>query len=161
MKRTSSILALAFVAALAAGQAAAMSSGSSSTATTAEPGVEAYNEAKKLVKVNNWKGAIKKLQESLSENPNSADANNLLGYSYRKTKDYDNAFKYYEAALALDPGHADAHEYIGEAYLETDNLAKAEEHLASLQQICPSGCEQLEELTDKVEEYKAKHGTGS
>lgn len=162
MKRTSSILALAFVACLAAGQAHAMNSGSSSSAATAsEPGVDAYKEAKKLVKVNNFKAAIKKLHESLAENPDSADVNNLLGYSYRKTKDFDNAFKYYEAALALDPKHADAHEYIGEAYLETDNLAKAEEHLATLNQLCPSGCEQQEELAEAVAEYKAANGSGS
>jgi len=160
MKRTSTILAFAVALALTAGQALAMSSGSE-TATTAAPGVEAYNEAKKLVKVNNWKAAIKKLHESIAEDPNNADANNLLGYSYRKTKDYDNAFKYYRAALALDPDHADAHEYIGEAYLETGDLPKAEEHLAALQQICPSGCEQLEELAEAVEEYKAEHGSGS
>ena len=35
-----------------------------------------------------------------------------------------------------------------------NNLAKAEEHLAALQQICFIPCEEFEEFKEKIEAYK-------
>ena len=118
----------------------------------------AYQEGRKFVKQNNFKAAITKLKKAVAADPKHADAQNLLGYAYRKTGDYDSALVHYNEALALDPDHADAHEYIGEAYLELDDLAKAEEHLVALERICPSGCEQRDELAAQVAAYKASHG---
>ena len=53
------------------------------------------------------------------------------------------------------PSARGAHEYIGEAYLVADDLAKAEEHLAALQNICLIPCEEFEELKEKIEQYKS------
>jgi cytochrome c-type biogenesis protein CcmH/NrfG len=53
---------------------------------------------------------------------------------------------YYAKALELQPDHKAAHEYLGELYVETGDTAKANEQLASLHKLCPSGCEELEDL---------------
>ena len=65
----------------------------------------------------------------------------------------DDAFENYGRALDLDPKHLGAHEYIGEAYLIVGDLAKAEGHLATLQDICAS-CEETEELAEAIEQFK-------
>ena len=64
----------------------------------------------------------------------------------------------YARALAIDPRHTEAIEYLGELYLALDDLARAEEQLAKLGEICSSGCEEYEELKEAVEEYKAARG---
>jgi hypothetical protein len=51
-------------------------------------------------------------------------------------------FEQYRAALQLEPKHRGAHEYIGETYLLTGNKAKAREHLAALERICGTKCEE-------------------
>ena len=59
---------------------------------------------------------------------NSADWNNLMGYSLRKNKpsDFSGAAKHYERALEIDPRHRGALEYLGELKLMTGDLAGAE-----------------------------------
>ena len=79
-----------------------------------------------------------------------ADVFNLLGFSLRKTGDYKNALTYYQKALDFDPNHKGAHEYLGELYVETNQLPKAREHLAKLVALCPSGCEEREDLEKAI-----------
>ena len=69
----------------------------------------------------------------------------------------DDAFAYYGRALDLDPRHLGAHEYIGEAYLIVGDLAKAEQHLATLTEICAS-CEETEELAEAIAQFKEGAG---
>jgi len=97
------------------------------------------------IKAENYKGALEELR-GLAEDSQQADVYNLLGFTLRKTGDYDTALTYYEKALELKPDHKGAHEYLGELYVETGHLDKAKEQLASLQQLCPAGCEELEDL---------------
>ena len=49
------------------------------------------------------------------------------------------------------PKHKAALEYMGELYLETDRRAKAEELLATLEKLCPQGCEELDDLRQAIE----------
>jgi Flp pilus assembly protein TadD len=156
-------LALALSVALLPAAASAFSSGSSSSSATksksksAQPAVEAnYAKGVKAVDKKDWNLAVFHLHKAAAADPTSADARNWLGYSYRKLKDFDNAFVFYNEALNLDPRHKGAHEYIGEAYLETGNLAQAEAHLAALAKLCPKGCEELDELKEKVDQFKAR-----
>ena len=85
-----------------------------------------------------------------------ADVYNLLGFSLRKTGDYKRALTYYKKALDFDPEHKSAHEYLGELYVETNQLDKAREHLAILVRLCPSGCEEREDLEKAIAEVKKK-----
>ncbi|MBP2443635.1 tetratricopeptide repeat protein [Rhizobium leguminosarum] len=83
---------------------------------------------------------------SLAEDNQQADVYNLMGYTLRKTGDYRTSLTYYTKALELQPDHKAAREYLGELYVETGEMAKAEEQVSSLKQLCPSGCEELEDL---------------
>ena len=60
-----------------------------------------------------YKGALAELRD-LAEDNQQADVYNLLGFTLRKTGDYQTALTYYTKALDLAPGHLGAHEYLGE-----------------------------------------------
>jgi tetratricopeptide (TPR) repeat protein len=92
-----------------------------------------------------YAGALAELR-SLAEDNQQADVYNLMGYTLRKTGDYRTSLTYYTKALELQPDHRAAREYLGELYVETGEMAKAEEQVSSLKQLCPSGCEELEDL---------------
>jgi Flp pilus assembly protein TadD len=113
-----------------------------------------FEAGKAAIRSQNWKGAIDAFSKVTAKNPRNADAQNWLGYSYRKSGNLDLAFKYYDEALRLDPRHKGAHEYIGEAYLIKGDLPKAKEHLAALDKICFFGCEELTDLKKAIAEYE-------
>ena len=105
--------------------------------------------ARAKVKAKDWTAAIAELTRMLDTNRH-ADVYNLLGFSLRKTRDYDNALINYRKALELDPKHKAAHEYLGELYVETGQMDNAKAMLASLQKLCPSGCEEREDLEEAI-----------
>jgi len=86
-----------------------------------------------------------------------ADAQNWLGYAYRKSGNLDAAFLHYDKALAINPRHRGAHEYMGEAYLMTGNIAQAEEHLKALDKLCFTPCTEYSQLKHEVASWKAAH----
>ncbi|WP_152971155.1 tetratricopeptide repeat protein, partial [Rhizobium ecuadorense] len=88
-----------------------------------------------------YAGALAELR-GLAEDNRQADVYNLMGYTLRKTGDYRTSLTYYTKALELQPDHRAAREYLGELYVETGEMAKAEEQVSSLKQLCPSGCEE-------------------
>ena len=65
----------------------------------------------------------------------------------------DPAMRHYQQALTLNPRHRSAHEHLGEAYLVQGDLAKAEEQLAALEQICLIPCEEYDDLKRAISEY--------
>lgn len=149
-------LTLALGVALAPLPAAAVGGGGGTkTATSKSPGAAAYQKGLEAKDKKDWSLAIFHFYKAVSSNPKNADAQNWLGYSYRKSGDLDNAFTHYKQALALDPKHQGAHEYIGEAYLKNGDLAKAEEHLAALGKLCPAGCEALKDLAEEIEKFRS------
>jgi tetratricopeptide (TPR) repeat protein len=114
-----------------------------------------YAKAVQMVEAGRYADAIPLLQAYAARSPKDADAQNWLGYSYRKTGNLDAAFKHYGRALELDPKHRGAHEYVGEAYLLAGNLPKAEEHLKALDKLCWLPCEQHDDLKKAIAAYKA------
>ncbi|WP_221122968.1 MULTISPECIES: tetratricopeptide repeat protein [unclassified Rhizobium] len=96
-----------------------------------------------------YAGALAELR-GLAEDNQQADVYNLMGYTLRKTGDYRSSLTYYTKALELQPDHKAAREYLGELFAETGEMAKAEEQLSSLKQLCPSGCEELEDLQKAI-----------
>ena len=98
--------------------------------------------------------AIKHLERATRISPNNPDVYNLLGYCHRKLDQLEQAFDNYWKALKLDPRHLGANEYIGELYLRTNNIKKAEEHLAVLDDVCLFGCDEYDDLKDAIEKYK-------
>ena len=102
-------------------------------------------EVRALIRVKDFANARDRLAK-LADTHQHADVYNLYAFSLRKTGDYVNALTYYKKALDFDPDHKGAHEYLGELYVETKQPEKAREHLAKLVKLCPSGCEEREDL---------------
>jgi tetratricopeptide (TPR) repeat protein len=109
------------------------------------------SDARARIRAEQWDKAVALLKTIVSDTPNDADANNLLGYALRKSGDYKNAEGFYLKALKLNPKHRGAHEYLGELYVEIGQMAKARDLLARLEQICGNtSCEEYRELADFI-----------
>ena len=113
-----------------------------------------YAAGKAAIVARDWLAAIRSLSSAALRDTRNADIQNYLGYAYRQSGQLEPAFKHYARALQLDPRHRGAHEYVGEAYLLVNNLTKAEEHLAALEQICLIPCEEYEDLKKAVADYR-------
>jgi len=101
---------LAGLALVPALHAAGMDTGPGPNARPVDPD---YESGKKAIEASNWKTALDSFGRLASRDPNNADAQNYLGYAWRKSGNLDLAFKHYNEALRLDPRHRGAHEYIG------------------------------------------------
>ncbi|WP_214476037.1 tetratricopeptide repeat protein [Mesorhizobium sp. dw_380] len=97
-----------------------------------------------------YKGALADLRD-LAQDNQQADVYNLLGFTLRKTGDFTTALTYYNKALELKPDHKAAREYLGELYVETGDMDRAKQQLASLQKLCPAGCEELADLQKAID----------
>jgi Flp pilus assembly protein TadD len=115
---------------------------------------EDYAAGQRAVAKKDWPEAARLFQRAAVRNPDHADLQNLLGFTYRNLKQFDLAFKHYRRAIELDPRHRGAHEYIGETYLLTGDVAGAERHLAALKEICLLPCEELKDLERAIVEYR-------
>lgn len=113
-------------------------------------------DARASINSNNYDQALKQLQSA--NEVNSADWNNLMGYSLRKKQPPDLAAseKYYQAALKIDPDHRSAIEYYGELLLMKKDLPGAEAMLARLDKACLFGCEEYSDLKASIAKYQGK-----
>ncbi len=103
----------------------------------------------------NWSGAIDQLKRI--NDTGSAEWNNLMGYSLRKSKtpDLAGSEKFYNDALRIDPQHLGTLEYSGELYLMKGELPKAEQRLAALGAACNKACTEYADLKRAIERYKS------
>jgi len=128
-----------------------------SSARSAGPSEDSdYVAGKQAVASMNWQAALASFSKAAAKDPTNANAQNYLGYTYRKMGQLDLAFKHYGEALRLNPRHRGAHEYLGETYLLVGDLPKAEEQLRELDRLCFFPCEEFTELKNAVAEYKQK-----
>jgi len=114
--------------------------------------------ARKAIEAKDYKAAVGHLTKAVQELPNDADAESMLGYSYRKLGTFDKSMEHYQRALKLDSNHLYAHEYLGELYLDMNQPANAEKQLAALKKACPffGKCEEYDDLKKAIDAYKAK-----
>lgn len=147
MMRSSLSLAAAL---LLAGSSAALA-----VATISQDAPPDLTAIKAKIKAKDFVSARNDLFKLLNDHEH-ADVFNLLGFSLRKTGDYANALKYYERALELNPEHLGAHEYIGELFVETNQMPRAKAHLEVLVRLCPSGCEEREDLEKAIADAEKK-----
>src|ERR671919_1089807 len=124
-------------------------------AKTENPNIVA---GRKAIEAKDYKAAVGHLTKAVQEEPKSADAHNMLGYSYRKVGTLDKSMEHYQTALKIDSGHRSAHEYLGELYLDMNQPDNAEKQLASLKKACPffGKCEEYEDLKKAFDTHKAK-----
>jgi Flp pilus assembly protein TadD len=113
---------------------------------------------RKAIEAKDFKAAVGHLTKAVQEEPISADAHSMLGYSYRKVGTFDKSMEHYQTALKLDSNHRSAHEYLGELYLDMNQPENAEKQLASLKKACPffGKCDEFEDLKKAIDAYKAK-----
>jgi len=101
------------------------------------------------IKSKDYQGAVTELTPLLQEYQH-ADVYNLMGFSLRKTGDTKQALTFYRKALDFNPEHTGALEYLGELYVEIGQIDKANENLALLKKLCPSGCDELSDLEKAI-----------
>ena len=91
---------------------------------------------------------LRRLTVTLGPHP---DVLNYLGYAHRRLGRTQQAEVYYERALAIDPMHRGANEYLGEMWAELGRTEEARARLAVLEQVCPFGCAEYEDLKRIIE----------
>lgn len=153
MKSLALALTMALTLALGVPVAALAMGGDTATKASENPD---YVNGKKAVDEKNYQVAVNHLTKAAQANANDADVHNLLGFSHRKLGNFDQALVHYTTALRLDPKHRGAHEYIGEAYLELKQLAKAEEHMKALENLCAI-CAERRDLDRAIKDYKRRN----
>ena len=102
------------------------------------------------IKAKHWEKAIDKLGLIVEANPSSADAYNLLGYSFRNLGNSKRAMTAYNRALKLDPKHTGALEYQGVLFVKLGDLDKANANLDKIKAICGTTCEEYEDLAKVI-----------
>jgi len=126
---------------------------------------DAYNEiakAKKDLEAKKDKNAEKRFRKALDRAKGAVEKDstyheawNLVGYSARKLKDYDQAVAAYLKCLSIKFDYAPAREYLGEAYLEMGKVDKAREQLAMLQS--QKAADSVTELKASIDAYVTAH----
>ena len=111
------------------------------------------------IKAKDWPAAIRDLNAMIEEGVQQADVYSLLGFSLRKSGDYEKAYTFYRKALEFEPNHKGALEYLGELYVARGETAKAREHVSLLTRLCPMGCEELDDLKAAIAQAESARKT--
>ena len=92
--------------------------------------------------------AYDKFDKAYKKNKKNADILNYLGYTLRKTGNFEKAESYYLEGLELDAQHLGINEYLGELYIQTGRIELAKERLQVLKGC---NCEEYDELKELIE----------
>jgi len=135
--------------------AAGSSGGDKDEVSLYKDGKKLVLRAKKLEKKNKVEKAKKlylkaydKFEKAYAKDKKNADILNYLGYTLRKTGDFEKAETYYLKGLELDAKHLGINEYLGELYVQTNRIELARERLEVLKGC---KCEEYEELKELIE----------
>ena len=123
---------------------------------------EEVGKARKDLEDGKAKNADKKLRRALERCEKAVlmderyhEAWNLLGYTARRTGDYDKAFKAYDRCLSIKPDYAPAREYLGEAWLDKGDAKRAREQLVWLERLGAN--EELKTLKLRYDSWVTAH----
>ena len=112
-----------------------------------------FAAGKKALVAEDWNGAITALNLAALRDPRNADIQNYTGYAYRRLRELGPAMQHYQQALLLNRRHRSAHEHLGELYLVLGEPAKAEQQLATLEDICLIPCAETDDLKRAIAVY--------
>ncbi len=107
-----------------------------------------------LIDDGKYESAIDQLHDELDIDPDNPDIMSLLGFSYRKTRNFEDALTFYQWALKAEPRHRGAIEYLGELYLATNQLDKAVQQLEILDSLCVPDCKEYSKLKQAIDTYR-------
>ena len=141
---------------------AASTGGSSSNSSSGDDGNNLYKQAEKFIQrakklekkdklekaIKLYSKANKKLLKAYATDKKNPDILNYLGFTLRKTGDFEKAEVYYLKGLELDAGHLGINEYLGELYVQTNRIDLAKKRLKVL---FGCKCEEYEELKELIE----------
>ena len=102
-----------------------------------------------------FRRALERCEKAVAYDERYHEAWNLLGYTARKTGDYDKAFKAYDRCLSIKPDYAPAREYLGEAWLDKGDAKKARDQLVWLERL--GATEELKTLKTRYDAWSAAH----
>ena len=128
--------------------------GGEAATTPSKPVDPDFSAGVKAIKANQFAAAIPLFENVIKRDGKNADAWNWLAYATRKNGNPAASIPIYEKALAIDPKHRGAHEYIGEAYLMLGDVARAKDHLATLNSLCTFSCSEYRDLKRAVERHE-------
>ena len=133
----------------------AASGGSDTGSSLYKSGKKLVIKAKKLEKNDKiakaktlYLKALNKLEKAYAKDKKNPDILNYLGYSLRKTGNFEKAETFYLEGLKLDAGHLGINEYLGELYVQTGRIELAKERL---QVLNGCKCEEYDELKELIE----------
>jgi Flp pilus assembly protein TadD len=129
--------------------AAADSDDNFSSESVISPGE--INEIRDMIDDGATQKAIDRLIKLADKDDENADVWNLLGYAYRNQGQNELSGDAYIIALELDPEHKGALEYQGELFLTLGDTESAKKNLKMLQNLCPTGCHELDDLQEALE----------
>jgi tetratricopeptide (TPR) repeat protein len=112
-----------------------------------------FAAGKKALVAEDWNGAITALKLALLRDARNADIHNYIGYAYRRLRQFGPAMQYYQQAIVLNRRHRSAHEHLGELYLALGEPTKAEQQLATLEDICLIPCVETDDLKRAIAAY--------
>jgi len=115
----------------------------------------------KMIEAGRYETAIDELHAELDIDPDNPDILSLLGFSYRKTRNFEDALTFYEWALKVEPEHKGANEYLGELYLETNQFDKAVRQLEILDSLCTFSCKEYSKLKKMIDSYEGNSASAS
>ena len=140
---------------MAAGSDSSSSSSSSGSSSSMDESL--YEDAVKLVKRAGklekkdkidkarklYAQAFNKLEKAYKSDKKNPDILNYMGFTTRKTGNFEKAEKFYLEGLSLKPNHNGINEYLGELYVQTNRIDKANERLEVLKSC---NCKEYSEL---------------
>ena len=107
---------------------------------------EKKDKVEKALKL--YSKAYDKLVKAYKKDEKNADILNYLGFTLRKSGNFEEAEKFYLAGLEIKPDHKGINEYLGELYIKTNRVELAKERLEVLKDC---KCEEFEELKELIE----------
>jgi len=133
----------------------ALAAGSDSESSSSKASM--YDEAVKLIKragkiekkddkdkaTKLYKEAFSKLEKANKKDKDNPDILNYMGFTSRKSGNFEDAEKFYLKGLSLNPKHNGINEYLGELYVQTNRIDKAKERLEVLKNC---NCKEYGEL---------------
>ena len=135
---------------MAAGSDSSGGSSSSNEESLYEDAVKLVKRAGKLEKKDKtdkakklYARAFNKLEKAYKSDKKNPDILNYMGFTTRKTGNFEKAEKFYLEGLSLKPNHNGINEYLGELYVQTNRIDKANERLEVLKNC---NCKEYGEL---------------
>ncbi|MBO6948642.1 MAG: tetratricopeptide repeat protein [Rhodospirillales bacterium] len=117
-------------------------------------------QSRALLKEGNHAKAEGLLRKAVADDPENADAWNLLGYANRMQGNLDEAEKFYTTALDLEPKHLGAMQYMGMLYVKTGRVDEAKKLLARIDDACFFSCSEYDDLKRAIETGKTDQDPG-